>query len=328
MWRRRAGGCVSYPRARTHNAARGFGDRAAHRLAHAPAITGAPNRSLQRRPYTAGFVSAAATQPPRRARDRRGAVRRVVAPVRALHPALVVLLVLAAAHGVAWAVVTAPLNGPDESAHFAYAQDLAENHHAPSRDGGGRLGVHRGGDRAPPAQPAADPAAPRGQADLQLDRPHEARSSPRRPPPRARTAPAPTPPPTTRRSTTPTRPSPTRSPRLAVAAGPDVLHAPGDDAAAGRHGVADVADRRGAVRPHVGARAGDRDGRAAAQARLRRRDHQPRPHARDGGHGRAAHGSAARAPRPDARARAVAGGLRRRRRAHPSTRALPAARSR
>ena len=65
------------------------------------------------------------------------------------------------------------------------------------------------------------------------------------------------------------------------------------------------------LRPHVGARAGDRAGRAAAQARLRRRDHQPRPHARDGGHGRAAHGSAARAPRPDARARAVAGGLRR-----------------
>jgi hypothetical protein len=97
----------------------------------------APNRPLQHRPYTAAFVSAAATQPPRRARDRSGALRRVVAPLRALPPALVVLLVLAAAHGVAWAVVTAPLNGPDESAHFAYAQDLAENHHAPSRDGGG-----------------------------------------------------------------------------------------------------------------------------------------------------------------------------------------------
>src|SRR6185437_4470719 len=81
-------------------------------------------------------VSAAATQPPRRARDRRGVLRRAVAPVRAMHPALVVLLVLAAAHGVAWAVVTAPLNGPDESAHVAYAQDLAENHHAPSRQSG------------------------------------------------------------------------------------------------------------------------------------------------------------------------------------------------
>ena len=63
-------------------------------------------------------------------------MRRVLAPLRELHPALVVLLVLAAAHGVAWAVVTAPLNGPDESAHFAYAQDLAENHHAPSRQSG------------------------------------------------------------------------------------------------------------------------------------------------------------------------------------------------
>jgi 4-amino-4-deoxy-L-arabinose transferase-like glycosyltransferase len=57
--------------------------------------------------------------------------------LRGLHPALVVLLVLAAAHGVAWAVVTAPFNGPDEDAHFAYAQDLAENHHAPSRETGG-----------------------------------------------------------------------------------------------------------------------------------------------------------------------------------------------
>ena len=81
-------------------------------------------------------MSAAATQPPRRARDRRGAIRRAVAPVRAIHPALAVLLVLAAAHGLAWAVVTAPLNGPDESAHVAYAQNLAENHHAPSRQSG------------------------------------------------------------------------------------------------------------------------------------------------------------------------------------------------
>ena len=81
-------------------------------------------------------MSAAATQPPRRARRPSGVVRRAVAPVRALHPALVVLLVLAAAHGVAWAVVTAPLNGPDESAHVAYVQDLAENHHAPSRQTG------------------------------------------------------------------------------------------------------------------------------------------------------------------------------------------------
>jgi hypothetical protein len=81
-------------------------------------------------------VSAAATQPPRRARRPGVVVRRAVAPVRALHPALVVLLVLAAAHGVAWAVVTAPLNGPDESAHVAYVQDLAENHHAPSRQTG------------------------------------------------------------------------------------------------------------------------------------------------------------------------------------------------
>ena len=33
-------------------------------------------------------------------------------------------------------MVPAPLTGPDASAHFAYAQDLAENHHAPSRQSG------------------------------------------------------------------------------------------------------------------------------------------------------------------------------------------------
>jgi hypothetical protein len=91
---------------------------------------------MQPAPYTPDLVSAVAGQMPRGARDRDEARWRWVARLRSTPRALVILLVVAAAHGVAWAVVTAPLNGPDESAHFAYAQDLAENHHAPSRQTG------------------------------------------------------------------------------------------------------------------------------------------------------------------------------------------------
>jgi 4-amino-4-deoxy-L-arabinose transferase-like glycosyltransferase len=65
--------------------------------------------------------------------------RRVVRPadrVRRIHPALAILLVLTALQGIAWAAVTAPWNGPDEVAHFAYAQHLAETGNAPKPDGG------------------------------------------------------------------------------------------------------------------------------------------------------------------------------------------------
>lgn len=51
-------------------------------------------------------------------------------------PALLVLLVVAFVHGTAWAVVTAPWNGPDEVAHFAYAEHLARTGHAPQRGAG------------------------------------------------------------------------------------------------------------------------------------------------------------------------------------------------
>ena len=49
---------------------------------------------------------------------------------------LAILLAVAALHGTAWAVVTAPWNGPDEVAHFAYAEQLAQTGHAPQRYGG------------------------------------------------------------------------------------------------------------------------------------------------------------------------------------------------
>jgi 4-amino-4-deoxy-L-arabinose transferase-like glycosyltransferase len=49
---------------------------------------------------------------------------------------LAVLLVLAALQGVAWATFTAPLNGPDEPAHIAYAQHLAETGNGPNATSG------------------------------------------------------------------------------------------------------------------------------------------------------------------------------------------------
>ena len=49
---------------------------------------------------------------------------------------LAILLAVAAVHGTAWVVVTAPWNGPDEVAHFAYAEHLAQTGHAPQRNRG------------------------------------------------------------------------------------------------------------------------------------------------------------------------------------------------
>jgi 4-amino-4-deoxy-L-arabinose transferase-like glycosyltransferase len=56
--------------------------------------------------------------------------------VRRVPLALGLLLAVAAVHGTAWAIVTAPFNGPDEVAHFAYAQHLAETGSPPDRNGG------------------------------------------------------------------------------------------------------------------------------------------------------------------------------------------------
>jgi 4-amino-4-deoxy-L-arabinose transferase-like glycosyltransferase len=49
-----------------------------------------------------------------------------------------VLLVLAALQGLAWSLATAPLHGPDEPAHVAYAQLLAETGHGPKATTGTR----------------------------------------------------------------------------------------------------------------------------------------------------------------------------------------------
>jgi 4-amino-4-deoxy-L-arabinose transferase-like glycosyltransferase len=61
---------------------------------------------------------------------------RTVASVRSTPLVLAILLIIAAAHGTAWTIATAPWNGPDEVQHFAYAEHLAETGHAPQRNRG------------------------------------------------------------------------------------------------------------------------------------------------------------------------------------------------
>jgi 4-amino-4-deoxy-L-arabinose transferase-like glycosyltransferase len=56
-------------------------------------------------------------------------VRRIPVPLR-------LLLVVAAIEVLAWTVVTAPFQAPDEAAHYAYTQYFAETGHKPSFDGG------------------------------------------------------------------------------------------------------------------------------------------------------------------------------------------------
>jgi 4-amino-4-deoxy-L-arabinose transferase-like glycosyltransferase len=59
----------------------------------------------------------------------RARIRRVPLP-------LVVLVALAALQAVGWAIATAPFEGPDESAHFSYVQNLVERGRAPAFDRG------------------------------------------------------------------------------------------------------------------------------------------------------------------------------------------------
>jgi len=56
--------------------------------------------------------------------------------VRSIPLPLALLMVVALAHALAWAALSPPLNGPDEIAHAAYIQQLAETGHGPNRDSG------------------------------------------------------------------------------------------------------------------------------------------------------------------------------------------------
>jgi hypothetical protein len=62
----------------------------------------------------------------RRASRLRGQVGRLPTP-------LLILLVIALVHGTAWTIATAPVEGPDEDAHIAYAQYFAETGKGPYR---------------------------------------------------------------------------------------------------------------------------------------------------------------------------------------------------
>jgi Dolichyl-phosphate-mannose-protein mannosyltransferase len=82
---------------------------------------------VRERAYTARPVTSVAARLPRPAVRRR---------LRAVPIALWILLAVAAVHGTAWAFVTAPLNGPDETSHVAYVQSLVENGRGPERGSG------------------------------------------------------------------------------------------------------------------------------------------------------------------------------------------------
>lgn len=56
--------------------------------------------------------------------------------VRRIPPVLAVLVMIAVAHGIAWAAVTPPLQGPDELTHIAYVQSLVEAGQGPQVNGG------------------------------------------------------------------------------------------------------------------------------------------------------------------------------------------------
>ena len=62
--------------------------------------------------------------------------RRVRDALLRIRPVLVALLVVAAAHGIAWAAITPPVSGPDELTHVAYVQSLVDAGQGPQAGGG------------------------------------------------------------------------------------------------------------------------------------------------------------------------------------------------
>jgi 4-amino-4-deoxy-L-arabinose transferase-like glycosyltransferase len=71
-----------------------------------------------------------------RVADRGAKARALAARVKRPPLPLAILLVFALVQGLAWSVMTTPFNGPDEPAHIAYVQLLAETGHAPKSNGG------------------------------------------------------------------------------------------------------------------------------------------------------------------------------------------------
>src|SRR5919108_4671883 len=71
-----------------------------------------------------------------RGRSPRAAVGRWVGKLRTVPRPLAVLLAMATIQVVAWILVLPPFQGPDEEAHFAYVQYLAETGKTPDRNAG------------------------------------------------------------------------------------------------------------------------------------------------------------------------------------------------
>jgi hypothetical protein len=71
-----------------------------------------------------------------RGRSPRAPAAQWVSKARTVPRPLAVLLAMATIQVVAWILVLPPFQGPDEDAHFAYVQHLAETGERPSRNGG------------------------------------------------------------------------------------------------------------------------------------------------------------------------------------------------
>jgi hypothetical protein len=84
---------------------------------------------------TRAGAQAAATRA--RGRPVRKAFGRWLGRARTVPRPIAALLVVAAIEVVAWSLVMPPFQGPDEMAHFAYVQHLAETGEAPDPTGGG-----------------------------------------------------------------------------------------------------------------------------------------------------------------------------------------------
>jgi hypothetical protein len=88
-------------------------------------------------PLSAPSGAPSATRTRARARTARAAVAQWVGKARTVPRPLAALLAMATIQVVAWIVVLPPFQGPDEDAHFAYVQHLAETGSRPAPAGAG-----------------------------------------------------------------------------------------------------------------------------------------------------------------------------------------------
>jgi 4-amino-4-deoxy-L-arabinose transferase-like glycosyltransferase len=82
-------------------------------------------------------VATGATRTRARRRSLRASVAQWAVKVRAVPRPLIALLVMATIQVAAWMLVLPPFQGPDEDAHFAYVQHLAETGERPNPGGSG-----------------------------------------------------------------------------------------------------------------------------------------------------------------------------------------------